>query len=43
MGMSKKAKVMKVRDDEQHNKAVYLHVVQAKANGGHTHLRPNIV
>ncbi len=24
MGMSKKAKVMKVRDDEQHDKAMYL-------------------
>ena len=36
MGMSKKAKVMKLGDDVQHDKGVRVLVVQAKANRGHT-------
>ena len=33
MGMSKKAKVMKVGDDEQHDKAVYLWLKQKRMEG----------
>ena len=33
MGISKKAKVMKVRDDEQHDKAVYLWFKQKRMEG----------
>ena len=37
IGMSKKAKVMKVGDQGR------VLAVQAKSNGGHTYLRPDIV
>ena len=33
MGMSKKAKVMKIGDDEQHDKAVYLWFKQKQMEG----------
>ena len=33
MGMSKKAKQMKVGDDEQHDKAVYLWLKQKRSEG----------
>ena len=43
MGLSKKVKLMKVCNDKQDDKAMYILVVQAKANRGRTYLRPDIV
>ena len=42
-GLSKKVKLMKVCNDEQDDKAMYVLVVQAKAIRGRTYLRPDIV